>query len=138
MDSTQLSQLEGLCRTLFTSADPAERARAQQSVLVLQSSVEYIPQCEYILENSSESFALLVAANSLTKLITTHWNNFTVSQRIDISMLLHDNRTSEVSCIQTVSLLTSSRQCSQETMCSTLWHKKAPHGKSLSTPPWSS
>ena len=50
----------------------------------MQSSAEYIPHCQYILDNSSHSYALLVAATALTKLITTHWNNFTAPQHVEI------------------------------------------------------
>lgn len=84
MDAGQLRNLEALCKVLYESANESERAHAQQSVLVLQSSAEYIPQCQYVLDNSASPYALLVASNSLTKLITTHWNNFTAPQRVDI------------------------------------------------------
>ncbi|TDH72778.1 hypothetical protein CCR75_000536 [Bremia lactucae] len=84
MDANQLRELETLCRVLYESTNEVERAHAQQAVLILQSSAEYIPQCQYVLDNSSSPYALLVASNSLTKLITTHWNNFTPPQRVDI------------------------------------------------------
>lgn len=84
MDRSQLENLEMLCKMLYTGVNEADRARAQQSVLILQSSAEYIPQCQYVLDNSSSPYALLVASTSLTKLITTHWNNFTAPQRVDI------------------------------------------------------
>lgn len=84
MDAGQLRNLEALCKVLYESAAESERARAQQAVLVLQSSAEYIPQCQYVLDHSASPYALLVASNSLTKLITSHWNNFTPPQRVDI------------------------------------------------------
>lgn len=87
MDATQLVTVENLCKVLYESANDAERNHAQQSILLLQSSAEYIPQCQYILDNSTSSYALLVASNSLTKLISTHWNNFTPAQRVDIRTL---------------------------------------------------
>lgn len=92
MDATQLANLENLCKVLYESANEAERNHAQQAVLVLQSSAEYIPQCQYILDNSTSPYALLVAGNSLTKLISTHWNNFTTPQRIEI------RKSSYISC----------------------------------------
>lgn len=88
MDANQLQSLEALCKVLYESANESERAHAQQSVLILQSSAEYIPQCQYVLDHSSSPYALLVASNSLTKLITTHWNNFTPPQRVDIRALV--------------------------------------------------
>ena len=84
MDAHQLCELETLCRVLYESANASERAHAQQAVLVLQSSAEYIPQCQYVQDHSASPYALLVASTSLTKLITSHWNNFTTIQRVDI------------------------------------------------------
>jgi hypothetical protein len=84
MDANQLRELETLCRLLYESGNDSERAHAQQAVLILQSSAEYIPQCQYVLDHSSSPYALLVASTSLTKLITSHWNNFTTPQRVDI------------------------------------------------------
>eukprot|EP00978_Attheya_sp_CCMP212_P036794 scaffold169478_cov55-Attheya_sp.AAC.2 len=92
MDASQLAQVEALCETLYTgsttaksdSGGPISRQDAQVRLLSLQSSADYIPQCQYILDHSTSHYARLVASNSLTELITTHWNNFTVPQRIDI------------------------------------------------------
>mmetsp|Transcript_20342 Transcript_20342/g.38262 ORF Transcript_20342/g.38262 Transcript_20342/m.38262 type:complete len:1118 (-) Transcript_20342:416-3769(-) len=91
MDAAQLAQVESLCETLYTGAtstsdsgEPISRQEAQSRLLSLQSSADYIPQCQYILDHSQSHYARLVASNSLTELITTHWNNFTVPQRIDI------------------------------------------------------
>ena len=60
------------------------RQEAQQRLLSLQSSAEYIPQCQYILNNWQSQYARLVATNSPTELITIHWNSFTIPQRTDI------------------------------------------------------
>ncbi|EED92291.1 hypothetical protein THAPSDRAFT_34505 [Thalassiosira pseudonana CCMP1335] len=91
MDDSQLAQVEALCETLYTgqsvassNSDPITREEAQSRLLSLQSSANFIPQCQYILDRSQSQYALLVASNSLTELITTHWNNFTIAQRIDI------------------------------------------------------
>eukprot|EP00339_Tiarina_fusa_P025551 CAMPEP_0117081488 /NCGR_PEP_ID=MMETSP0472-20121206/57423_1 /TAXON_ID=693140 ORGANISM="Tiarina fusus, Strain LIS" /NCGR_SAMPLE_ID=MMETSP0472 /ASSEMBLY_ACC=CAM_ASM_000603 /LENGTH=1120 /DNA_ID=CAMNT_0004809417 /DNA_START=198 /DNA_END=3560 /DNA_ORIENTATION=+ len=91
MDAAQLAQVEALCETLYTGipattadGERVDRNEAQQRLLSLQTSAEYIPQCQYVLENSNSQYARLVATNSLTELISTHWNSFTVPQRIDI------------------------------------------------------
>mmetsp|Transcript_44324 Transcript_44324/g.106777 ORF Transcript_44324/g.106777 Transcript_44324/m.106777 type:complete len:1120 (+) Transcript_44324:370-3729(+) len=91
MDAQQLAQVEALCETLYTGV-PSTNAdgeritlqEAQQRLLSLRTSAEYIPQCQYILDNSNSQYARLVATNSLTELITVHWNSFTIPQRIDI------------------------------------------------------
>jgi exportin-7 len=91
MDAQQLAQVEALCETLYTGAtatsetgEKITRAMAQARLLSLQSSVDFIPRCQYILDHSNSQYALLVASNSLTELITTHWTSFTVANTIDI------------------------------------------------------
>jgi exportin-7 len=91
MEPAQLAQVEALCETLYSgipatgeNGERISRQEAQQRLLSLQSSAEYIPQCQYILDNSKSQYARLVATNSLTELITIHWNSFTIPQRIDI------------------------------------------------------
>ncbi len=79
-----LAQVEKLCDSLYNASDETTRATAEQQLVSLQSSAECIPQCEYILENSKNAYALHLASSTLTMLITTHWNNFTSSQRVDI------------------------------------------------------
>eukprot|EP00580_Thalassiosira_gravida_P016865 CAMPEP_0201660514 /NCGR_PEP_ID=MMETSP0494-20130426/3148_1 /ASSEMBLY_ACC=CAM_ASM_000839 /TAXON_ID=420259 /ORGANISM="Thalassiosira gravida, Strain GMp14c1" /LENGTH=1109 /DNA_ID=CAMNT_0048138419 /DNA_START=380 /DNA_END=3709 /DNA_ORIENTATION=+ len=89
MDEAQLAQVESLCETLYTgqpsgNGEKITREEAQSRLLSLQSNASFIPQCQYILDRSKSQYALLVASNSLTELITSHWNNFTIAQRIDI------------------------------------------------------
>lgn len=91
MDSMQLAHVESLCDTLYTGASMAgengkviTRSEAQSRLLSLQTSPEFIPQCQYILDHSKSHYALLVASNALIELLTTHWNSFAVTQRIDI------------------------------------------------------
>ena len=91
MDASQLKQVEALCETLYSGVptttpegENVTRQEAQQRLLSLQTSADYIPQCQYILDNSKSQYARLVATNSLTELISVHWNSFTVPQRIDI------------------------------------------------------
>ena len=81
MNSEQLQQVEQLATTLYTTPDESARQDAQSRLLSLQTSAENIPMAQFILDNSQSHYALLVAANSLTALITTHWNNFTIPQR---------------------------------------------------------
>ncbi|CAN0190163.1 unnamed protein product, partial [Phaeothamnion confervicola] len=84
MDAVQLAQVESLCDALYNTVDENSRQQAQNQLLSLQSSPEYIPQCQYILNNSKSAYALNLAANSLTHLVTTHWNSFTPAQRVEL------------------------------------------------------
>jgi exportin-7 len=84
MDHNQLAQVESLCQSLYQGTSSAQRAEAQQQLLALQTSAEYIPQCQFILDNSSQPFAQVMASTSLEMLITQFWNNFTVEQKLEI------------------------------------------------------
>lgn len=84
MDPSQLAHIESLCHALYLGNSPTDRAMAQQQLLTLSTSPEYIPQCQYILTNSTQPYALLLAANSLEILLTTYWNNFTPAQRVEL------------------------------------------------------
>lgn len=84
MDASSLRHVEHLCEVLYNSTNEQDRQSAQQQLLSLQSSAEYIPQCQYILDNSKSPYALFVASSALTRLITQYWNNFSVSERMDI------------------------------------------------------
>ncbi|MAD56215.1 MAG: hypothetical protein CL974_01570 [Euryarchaeota archaeon] len=81
----QLKHIESLCQVLYMgSGTPAECQAAQQEIMRLQSNSDFIPQCEFILDNSTMSYAQLLASNSLETLITSFWNNFSATQKLEI------------------------------------------------------
>jgi exportin-7 len=84
MDMASLAQVEALCHALYLGNSATQRAEAQASLLALQSSVDFIPQCQFILDNSKQAYAQLLASTSLEVLITQYWNNFTVEQKVEI------------------------------------------------------
>lgn len=84
MDPNQLQQVENLCNALYNGTSTSQRTEAQQQLLMLQSSAEFIPQCQFILDNSSQPYAQLLASTSLETLITQFWNNFTVEQKLEV------------------------------------------------------
>ena len=72
MDASQLAQVEALCETLYTGipaklpanggATTVTRQEAQQRLLSLQTDAKFIPQCQYIVDNSKSQYARLVAS----------------------------------------------------------------------------
>lgn len=84
MDPAQLSEFEALCIALYQGNDQMRRQAAQQQIFSLSSSVDFIPQCQYILDHSTQPYAQIVASSSLESLITQFWNNFTPEQKVDI------------------------------------------------------
>jgi exportin-7 len=84
MDPNQLAQVESLAAQLYTGSNETQRNEAQQQLLVLQTSIDYIPQCQYILDHSKLMYAHVIAASSLELLVTQFWTNFTVEQKVEI------------------------------------------------------
>lgn len=84
MDQAQLAQVEKLCEALYQGTSNVQRAEAQQQLLTLQSTADFIPQCQFILDNSSQPYAQLVASSSLENLVTQFWNNFTNQQKLEL------------------------------------------------------
>lgn len=56
MDPQQLQQLESLCEVLYNSGNEQQRQEAQAQLLSLQSSADFIPQCQHILDRSQSKF----------------------------------------------------------------------------------
>lgn len=83
MDQAQLADIERLATTLYAGVGGGEREEAQKHLLTLQSSVEHVGTCRSIIQNSENSYALIVAANSLEVLVTQFWNNFSDEQKLE-------------------------------------------------------
>ncbi|KAM0944113.1 putative importin-beta domain, armadillo-like helical, exportin [Dioscorea sansibarensis] len=77
-----LAQLEVLCEMLYNSLDPAERAHAESTLKCFSVNVDYISQCQYILDNALTPYALMLASSSLLKQVTEH--NLSLQLRLDI------------------------------------------------------
>lgn len=92
-----LAQLEALCERLYNSQDSVERAHAENTLKVFSANTDYISQCQYILDNASTPYALMLASSSLLKQVTEH--TLSLQLRLDISnysynpLLLHINTT---------------------------------------------
>lgn len=84
MDSAQLASMEAFCLALYTGTDSAQRAEAQKQLLTLQASADFMPQCQYILDNSRLPYAQLIASTSLEALVTQFWTHFTTEQKVEI------------------------------------------------------
>lgn len=84
MNAEELAQIEAMCEALYVGTSNDARNEAQIQLNRLQSSAEFIPQCQSILDNSSSMYAQVVASHSLESLITNYWNNFTLEQKLSI------------------------------------------------------
>nr|XP_048291793.1 ran-binding protein 17 [Myodes glareolus] len=78
-----LAELEALCTQLYVGTDLTERIEAEKALLELIDSPECLSKCQLLLEQGTTSYAQLLAATCLSKLVT-RINPLPVEQRIDI------------------------------------------------------
>lgn len=77
-----LAQLEVLCERLYNSQDSTERIHAENTLKCFSTNVDYISQCQYILDNALTPYALMLASSSLLKQVTEH--SLSLQLRLDI------------------------------------------------------
>ncbi|XP_061360451.1 uncharacterized protein LOC133304431 isoform X2 [Gastrolobium bilobum] len=77
-----LAQLEALCEKLYNSQDSVERAHAESTLKCFSLNADYISQCQYVLDNASSPYALMLASSSLLKQVTEQ--SLPLQLRIDI------------------------------------------------------
>ena len=80
-----LTQLELLCQELYESHDPDVRAQAEKTLVGFTESPDSLPQCQLILEQSQSPYALLLAASTMTKLVTRSTTNLSIQDRLQLS-----------------------------------------------------
>ncbi|XP_064886178.1 ran-binding protein 17 isoform X2 [Columba livia] len=78
-----LADLEVLCKHLYEGTDLAQRMQAEKVVLELIDSPECLNQCQLLLEQGTTSYAQLLAATCLSKLVSRA-SPLPIEQRIDI------------------------------------------------------
>ncbi|XP_042320748.1 ran-binding protein 17 isoform X3 [Sceloporus undulatus] len=78
-----LAELEVLCKQLYEGTDLAQRIQAEKVLLELINSPDCLSQCQLLLEQGTTSYAQLLAATCLSKLVCKT-TPLPVQQRMDI------------------------------------------------------
>ncbi|XP_070332943.1 ran-binding protein 17 isoform X1 [Odocoileus virginianus] len=78
-----LAELEALCTHLYMGTDLTQRIEAEKALLELIDSPECLSKCQLLLEQGTTSYAQLLAATCLSKLVS-RVSPLPVEQRIDI------------------------------------------------------
>nr|XP_032289090.1 ran-binding protein 16 isoform X8 [Drosophila virilis] len=76
----EIQQLETLCKQLYEATDASVRADAEKRLVSFVNSQDALSKCQLLLDRADSSYAQLLAASTLTKLI----QGITLGQRIDI------------------------------------------------------
>lgn len=80
----EIQQLEILCKQLYEATDVVLRSNAEKTLVQFVSSQDALPKCQMLLDRADSSYAQLLAATTLTKLI----QGLTLEQRIDIRYVM--------------------------------------------------
>ncbi|KAK2492112.1 hypothetical protein MC885_020649 [Smutsia gigantea] len=84
-----LAELEVLCTHLYIGTDLSQRIEAEKALLELIDSPECLSKCQLLLEQGRTSYAQLLAATCLSKLVS-RVSPLPIEQRIDIrNYILH-------------------------------------------------
>ncbi|XP_071044353.1 exportin-7 isoform X2 [Parasteatoda tepidariorum] len=83
-DEQELVQLEALCKKFYDASNPEERATAEKALVNFVHAPDCLMRCRMLLERGDSSYAQLLAATTLTKLVSRSPQTLTLQQRIEI------------------------------------------------------
>lgn len=88
--------MELLCKQLYESQDSAQRVEAEKALVGFQNAPDTLSKCQLLLDRGDSPYAQLLAATTLTKLVSRSAQGLSLQQRVDISRLIH--KVDEVFC----------------------------------------
>ncbi|XP_067656691.1 exportin-7-like isoform X2 [Haliotis asinina] len=83
-EDQELIQLEELCKQLYETADGNIRSEAEKALVAFANSPDCLNKCQLLLERGNSAYAQLLAATTLTKLVTRPNLTLPLEQRVDI------------------------------------------------------
>ncbi|XP_050294230.1 exportin-7 isoform X2 [Anthonomus grandis grandis] len=83
-DEQEVRQLELLCKQLYESQDSSIRTEAEKALVVFQESPDALTKCQVLLDRGDSAYAQLLAATTLTKLVSRSAQGLSLQQRVDI------------------------------------------------------
>ncbi|KAL5015882.1 hypothetical protein ScPMuIL_005471 [Solemya velum] len=83
-EEQELIQLENLCKQLYETADSNLRTEAEKALVGFGNSPDCLSRCQLLLERGNSPYAQLLAATTLTKLVSRPNLTLPLEQRIDM------------------------------------------------------
>ncbi len=89
MNQNDLATFESLSEKIYASTSDYEREQASRALqpFLQPPKTEYsvlLTQTQFILDNSSARYALVLASTTLSKIVGEHWNNFNSQTRLGL------------------------------------------------------
>lgn len=99
----EVRQLELLCKQLYESQNPENRAEAEKALVGFQNAPDTLSKCQLLLQRADSSYAQLLAATTLTRLVSRSAQSLSLQQRIDIrEFCIQFNRIYIINCCRNV------------------------------------
>ena len=76
--------MELLCKQLYESQDASQRAEAEKALVGFQNAPDTLSKCQLLLDREDSCYAQLLAATTLTKLVSRSAQGLSLQQRVDI------------------------------------------------------
>lgn len=73
---------------MYEAQDGTIRAEAEKALVAFQDSGDALAKCQQLLDRGESSYSQLLAATTLTKLISKNVQGLSLRQRVDIRYLL--------------------------------------------------
>lgn len=86
-----MRQLELLCKQLYESQDASQRAEAEKALVGFQNAPDTLSKCQLLLDRGDSCYAQLLAATTLTKLVSRSAQGLSLQQRVDIRKFAFKN-----------------------------------------------
>ncbi|XP_026275321.1 exportin-7 isoform X1 [Frankliniella occidentalis] len=83
-DEQEVRQLELLCKQLYESQDSSQRVEAEKALVGFQNAPDTLSKCQLLLDRGDSPYAQLLAATTLTKLVSRSAQGLSLQQRVDI------------------------------------------------------
>ncbi|XP_026472261.1 exportin-7 isoform X1 [Ctenocephalides felis] len=83
-DEQEVQQLELLCKQLYESQDSTVRTDAEKALVIFQEGPNTLAKCQLLLDRGDSCYAQLLAATTLTKLVSRSAQGLSLQQRLDI------------------------------------------------------
>lgn len=80
----EIQQLEILCKQMYEAQDSILRAEAEKALVAFQDSPDALSKCQQLLDRGESSYSQLLAATTLTKLVSKTSHGLGLNERVDI------------------------------------------------------
>lgn len=84
MKLKEVQQLELFCKQFYECTDPLIRTKAEKILFEFLEDPDALAKCQLLLDRSDSSYSQLLAATTLTKLVSRNVQGLSLQQRVDI------------------------------------------------------